>query len=141
MLPQANRLHRSADFSTVLRRGRRAGRPLLSVALLTAAAAERTADPQPDPVLEPLPNPAPRAGLVVSKAVGGSVVRHRTARRLRGLLATRLMELPAGSRLVVRAAEPAGTASSIELAGDLDLALARVLAPARPRSTTAKAQR
>jgi ribonuclease P protein component len=66
---------------------------------------------------------APRAGLVVSKAVGGSVVRHRVSRRLRHLLAPRLRTLPAGSVLVVRALPPAASASSAELAEDLDSGL------------------
>jgi ribonuclease P protein component len=65
----------------------------------------------------------PRAGLVVSKAVGGSVVRHRVSRRLRHLLAPRLSTLPAGSLLVVRALPPSASASSAELAEDLDSGL------------------
>ena len=69
----------------------------------------------------------PVAGLVVSKAVGGSVVRHRVARRLRHLLATRLPALPAGTRLVVRAAPAAATATSADLGADLDRALARLV--------------
>jgi ribonuclease P protein component len=52
------------------------------------------------PVAAPDPADAPpRAGLVVSRAVGGSVVRHRVARRLRHLLRPRLATLPAGSVL------------------------------------------
>lgn len=112
MLPRPQRLTRSADFSDVVRRGRRAGRPLLTVHLLPA-----------DPAVETVA--APRAGLVVSRAVGGSVVRSRTSRRLRHLLRSRLPALPAGSRLVVRAGPRAGTASSADLGADLDAALAR----------------
>jgi len=63
----------------------------------------------------------------VSKAVGGSVVRHRVVRRLRHLVRERLTLLPDGSRLVVRALPPAATATSVELALDLDAALARAL--------------
>jgi ribonuclease P protein component len=66
---------------------------------------------------------APRAGFVVSKAVGGSVQRHRVTRRLRHLVRPRLADLPAGARLVVRALPPAATASSLELAEDLDSGL------------------
>ncbi len=66
---------------------------------------------------------APRAGLVVSKAVGGSVVRHRVSRRLRHLLAPRLATLPRGSRVVVRALPPAAASTSAELAVDLDAGL------------------
>lgn len=65
----------------------------------------------------------PRAGLVVSKAVGGAVVRHRVARRLRHLLASRMTGLPAGARVVVRALPPAATATSAELGIDLDAGL------------------
>jgi ribonuclease P protein component len=63
----------------------------------------------------------------VSKAVGGSVVRHAVARRLRHVVAPRLEHLPAGSRLVVRALPPAATATSAALAADLDVALERAL--------------
>lgn len=118
MLPSDHRLHRPADFTEVVRRGRRASRPLLTVHALLAPDAPAT--------------PA-RAGLVVSKAVGGSVVRHRTARRLRHVLLAHLSELPAGTRVVVRAAPPAGGASSADLAADLAPALAAALRPRGPR--------
>jgi len=62
---------------------------------------------------------APRAGFVVSKAVGGSVQRHRVTRRLRHLVRPLLADLPPGARVVVRALPPAATASSAELAEDL----------------------
>lgn len=65
----------------------------------------------------------PKAGFVVSKAVGGSVVRHRVARRLRHIVGTRLTTLPPGSLLVVRALPPAAGASSVELAVDVDAGL------------------
>jgi ribonuclease P protein component len=67
-----------------------------------------------------------RAGLVVSKAVGGSVVRTRVARRLRHQLRPLLPQLPAGTRLVVRAAPAAATAASVALAQDLRAAVDRL---------------
>ena len=70
---------------------------------------------------------SPRAGLVVSKAVGGSVVRHRVSRRLRHLLVPRVGELPAGTMLVIRALPPAAHATSAELGDDLDAGLRGVL--------------
>jgi ribonuclease P protein component len=117
VLPRAARLRRSADFTEVVRRGRRASRPTLTVHLLTGDGAG-----------------ASRAGLVVSRGVGGSVVRSAVSRRLRHLLRDRLDVLPAGSRLVVRAAPAAASASSAVLGNDLDAALARVQRPtgARP---------
>jgi ribonuclease P protein component len=63
----------------------------------------------------------------VSKAVGGSVVRHRVSRRLRHLLAPRLDGLPAGAMVVVRALPPAAEATSAELGVDLDAGLHGVL--------------
>jgi ribonuclease P protein component len=75
----------------------------------------------------PTSDGAPRAGLVVSKAVGGSVVRHRVSRRLRHLLAPRLGALPAGAMVVVRALPPAADATSAELGDDLDAGLRGVL--------------
>ena len=130
MLPAEHRLRRQADFTEVVRRGRRASRPLLTVHLLTGVPA-----PAPGAPVVPAPvAPPTRAGLVVSKAVGGSVVRHRTARRLRHLLRDRLAPLPPGSRLVVRAAPAAGSAPSASLAADLDAALASVRRPRAGRA-------
>ena len=131
MLSPEHRLHRPADFSEVVRRGRRSSRPLLTVHALLAV--RYSDNPTEAPAEHPGDQTAgpPRAGLVVSKAVGGSVVRHQSSRRLRHLLRTRLPDLPAGARIVVRAAPGAGTASSRELANDLDVALAAAL---RPRS-------
>lgn len=144
MLPREHRLHRPADFTEVVRRGRRVSRPLLSVHALLAGppvpgASGRDAsvsDPSvSDPSVSgpPAPPGPPRAGLVVSKAVGGSVVRSTVSRRLRHLLVARLSLLPAGARVVVRAAPAAGTASSAALGRDLDAALPSALRPGSPR--------
>ncbi|GAB2678347.1 ribonuclease P protein component [Thalassiella azotivora] len=109
-------MRRSADFSAAVRRGARAGRPRLVVHLTSpAGAAEGTTT----------------AGFVVSKAVGGAVVRNRVKRRLRHLVGTRLDAVPTGSRLVVRALPASSGASSGELAADLDAALARAQRSAR----------
>ena len=111
MLAAVHRLRTSAEFTETVRRGRRAGRPLLSVHLLVSD------DSAP-----------PRVGLVVSKGVGGSVVRHRVSRQLRHLAGDRLGALPAGARLVVRATPSAAGSTSAALGADLDAALSRVLA-------------
>ena len=70
----------------------------------------------------------PRVGLVVSKAVGGSVVRHRVARRLRHVMRDRLDRLPPGTRMVVRALPKSAAADSTRLGSDIDRALRTVLA-------------
>jgi ribonuclease P protein component len=75
------------------------------------------------------PTEAPaRVGFVVSKAVGGSAVRHAVVRRLRAQVAQRLPRIPGGSLVVVRALPPAAAARSGALADDLDTTLGRLLA-------------
>ncbi len=122
MLAPEHRLRRSTDFRDVLRAGRRGSRPLLTVHLLLPAEPSSTGPASTD--VTPAGPPAVRAGLVVSKAVGGSVVRSRVSRRLRHQLRSRIAGLPAGSRLVVRAAPAAALATSDELGSALDAALA-----------------
>ncbi|MET9296899.1 ribonuclease P protein component [Streptomyces sp. NPDC003077] len=118
MLPTDNRLRRREDFATAVRRGRRAGRPLLVVHFRNVA---------PDPHAAGGSVPPARAGFVVSKAVGNAVTRNKVRRRLRHLVRDRLDRLPAGSLVVVRALPGAGDASHDELARDLDTALRRLL--------------
>jgi ribonuclease P protein component len=115
VLPAGSRLTRRDEFATAVRRGRRVGRAHLVVHLHVP-----TADPDPAEA-------APRAGFVVSRAVGGSVVRHRVVRRLRPLVQDRLPGLPRGARLVVRALPAAASAPSSVLAADLDSGLRAVL--------------
>ena len=111
MLPAPHRMRRSAEFSLAVRRGRRAGSPRLAVHLLTRTDVD-------DPA---------RVGLVVSKGVGIAVTRTRVKRRLRAVAAERLAQLPAGSLTVLRAAPASATATSAELAADLDRALVKLL--------------
>lgn len=114
MLPAPNRLRQRADFASAVRSsgGFRAGSRLLVV---HATQTDTRAG---------LP---PRVGFVVSRAVGGAVVRNRTKRRLRALVGARLAGLPNGLDLVVRANPPAGAASSRELAEGLDPLLHKVI--------------
>ena len=113
MLPAGHRLRASSDFAATFRgpRGARAGSTLIVVHANQADA--RAGQP-------------PRVGFVVSKAVGGAVVRNRTKRRLRALMAARVTAIPAGTDLVIRANPIAAQANSATLAADLDVLLARV---------------
>ena len=111
MLPREHRLTDASSFRTAVREGRRAGRRTLVVHLGQGGG-----------------TPAPRVGLVVSRAVGNAVVRNRVKRRLRHLARERVAGLPGSALVVVRALPAAGTASYAELAGDLDGCLRRVLA-------------
>jgi ribonuclease P protein component len=115
VLPAGHRLRASADFAATFRgpRGARAGATLIVV---HANQADTRAG-QP-----------PRVGFVVSKAVGGAVVRNRTKRRLRALMAARVDAIPAGTDLVIRANPVAAQASSASLGVELDMLLPRVTA-------------
>ena len=112
MLPAGSRLRSRADFTSTFRRSR--GTRAHDLVVVHLAVSDATSDAEP-----------PRAGLVVSRAVGPAVVRNRVKRRLRHLLASRLATLPPGAHLVVRALPAAGRAGSAELGQALDAALAR----------------
>jgi ribonuclease P protein component len=118
VLPAENRLRRRREFTTAVRQGRRAGRPSLVVHLYRSSATPTYVD---------LATPAPRVGIAVGRTVGPAVVRNRVKRRLRHVLRDRMAALPPGALLVVRALPGSATASSADLAADLDRALARVL--------------
>ena len=114
MLPAGHRLRASSDFAATFRgaRGARAGSTLIVVHANQADA--RAGQP-------------PRVGFVVSKAVGNAVVRNRTKRVLRHLMAARLDRVPTGTDLVVRANPPAAGAGSGELGADIDRLMTTVL--------------
>ncbi|WP_285780117.1 ribonuclease P protein component [Microtetraspora sp. NBRC 13810] len=111
MLPPGSRMRQGDEFAAAIRRGSRAGRPTLVVHLTVR-----------DDVDAP-----PLVGFVVSRAVGGAVVRNQVKRRLRHLMRDRLHSLPRGSLLVVRANPPAASARNERLAAELDVALDRLL--------------
>ncbi|MTA80126.1 MAG: ribonuclease P protein component, partial [Actinobacteria bacterium] len=52
-----------------------------------------------------------RAGLIISKSVGGSVIRHRLARKIRHCLQDQYSQLPSGSLLVIRGMSKSATAN------------------------------
>ncbi|GAA1040166.1 ribonuclease P protein component [Virgisporangium ochraceum] len=130
MLAAPHRLRRRVDFAATIRGGRRAARGAVVVHYGFAAAAPPVPE-NPEPArsattpasAEALP--PPRAGFVVSKAVGGAVVRNLVKRRLRHLVRARIDALPRGAMLVVRALPAAAERSYTELGADLDGALAR----------------
>ena len=111
MLPPQHRMRRSEEFTDAVRGGARSGTRRLVVHLGASGSAAGTTPP--------------RAGLVVSKAVGNAVERNQVKRRLRGLLAPRMSDLHDGDSIVVRALPAARGASSAELGEDLDVALRR----------------
>lgn len=125
MLAPEHRLRSSALFSTVVKKGARKGSRTVVVHLWT-----------PEPGLDaPLElTGGPRAGLIVSKAVGNAVVRHSVSRKLRAVLATIIdddataasPQLQETSFVVVRALPATAKASSKELESDVRRCLSRL---------------
>ncbi|MET0765358.1 MAG: ribonuclease P protein component [Blastococcus sp.] len=138
MLPAQARLRRRPEFTAVVRSGRRAGRPTMVLHYLPERPAQAAVGHAAmDPVVDSSPAPSPaaaRAGFVVGKAVGNSVVRHRVTRRLRAVVRDELHRLPPGADLVVRARPEAATAEFDGLRRDLAAGLDRLLAD-RTRSS------
>lgn len=136
MLPRQHRLTRPAEFRSVLRGGderarARAGNGLMIVHLARPNDPAGGGDVPSQQATHP-----PRAGFVVSKAVGNSVIRHRVLRRLRALMLPWMQTLPAGTDVVVRARPEAAGASSAQLADSLQRAMARMDMHRAPTSGT-----
>ncbi|MGO1456714.1 MAG: ribonuclease P protein component [Corynebacterium casei] len=119
MLPTHLKLTSPTQFRRTIKRGRRVGsRTVVVHAYDTTTDTELVAN-------GPLTN-GPRFGLVVSKAVGNAVIRHRTSRRLRHVCMSLVDELPDSLDIVIRALLPSGQATSADLEEDLRSALQRV---------------
>jgi ribonuclease P protein component len=95
VLPSRHRITRGDEFARVIRHGVRVGRSTVVVHLLV--------EPPAGDAAEPSGAGPPRAGFVVSKAVGGAVVRNRVVRQLRHLVRELLPGLPEGALVVIRA--------------------------------------
>jgi ribonuclease P protein component len=100
------------EFTAAVRGGVRAASPAVVVHLGRQAAPGRS---------------VPQVGFIVTRPVGGAVVRNTVRRRLRHLIRDRLDRLPAGARVVVRVNPAAAGRTSASLAADLDQALGRAL--------------
>jgi len=105
-------MRRSTEFTKAVRVGSRSGRRTVTGHLIVVR------DRQDEPA---------RVGFVVSRAVGGAVVRNKVRRRLRHLAHGYLDSLPGGSLLVVRANPPAAAARQADLAAEFDLVLGTLL--------------
>ncbi|WP_163376709.1 ribonuclease P protein component [Dietzia sp. Alg238-R159] len=116
MLPRSHRLHRSADFATVVRKGARKGRRTMVVHAHVDSSDVRVG--------------GPRFGLVVSKAVGDSVTRHRVSRRLRHIARGLLDEAGDDLMVVIRANPASAGASHDDLVRDMRAGLAAAVARA-----------
>ena len=111
MLAADQRLRDSSSFRRTVRSGRRAGSRALVVHLSVG---------------EPAATGSPRVGFVVSRAVGGAVVRNLVQRRLRHIVRDYLPDLEPSSDLVIRALPASATMTSAELRAELSRCLQRV---------------
>jgi len=124
------RLRNRDEFTATVRRGRRVARGALVVHVAAPTSADPTAPIEPATWSDPAHvdgSPPARAGFVVSKEVGGAVVRNRVKRRLRHLIRPHLGRIPAGTDVVVRALPAAATKRYADLQADLDAALTAAL--------------
>ncbi|QPK79164.1 ribonuclease P protein component [Corynebacterium lizhenjunii] len=126
MLPPQHKLTSPAQFRRCFKEGKRAGSRTVVVHYR-----DQTLEHHPAEVAAT----GPRFGLVVSKAVGNAVVRHRTSRRLRHVLRQLAPQLPPHADIVVRALPASADASSAKLAADLRKALRKAGAPMPSKST------
>ena len=101
-------MRRRQEFELAVREGKRAGGRLLTVHLLAGDGGSARDNEVT----------SPRIGFVVTRAVGGAVVRNRVRRRLRDLARMRAGWLPAGSLLVIRANPRAADVRQRDLAAD-----------------------
>ena len=89
MLPKNARLTLSTDFARATKSGTRVtSEHFVGYLYINPAATDST---------------SPKFGLIINKSVGGSVVRHGLARKLRHAAAPQIFKLPNGSLLVIRA--------------------------------------
>ncbi|MGD7002523.1 ribonuclease P protein component [Corynebacterium halotolerans] len=121
MLPRQHKFTSPVEFDRTIKRGRRAGSRTLVVHLWEQ-------DTEASPVIAG----GPRFGLIVSKAVGNAVVRHRTSRRLRHVCADLARELPANCNLVIRALPRSADADSADLERDLRRAVKKLMSRVSP---------
>ncbi|WKD62294.1 ribonuclease P [Corynebacterium ciconiae DSM 44920] len=115
MLPKNLKIGSSAEFSQAVSGASRAGTKRV-VAYYSQATHER--EPQ-------VSFGGPHFGLIVSKAVGNAVIRHRVARRLRHICAQLATELEPADRVVLRALPASADATSEKLEADVRRALVR----------------
>ena len=89
MLPKNARLTLSTDFARATKSGTRVtSEHFVGYLYIDPAASDAS---------------TPKVGLIINKGIGGSVVRHALARKLRHSVVSQISKLPKGSLLVIRA--------------------------------------
>ena len=111
VLPARNRMRRSTEFDATVRSGARTVQPDVIVHIRRGSERNQSN--------------GPRVGLIIGKAVGSAVERHRVARRLRHVTRNMLDELHPADLVVIRALPSSRHASSVRLEQQLRNGLRR----------------
>jgi ribonuclease P protein component len=134
-------MRRGEDFDRAVRSGIRVGRDTVVMHVVwgrpSPSLHPQSGDEAVDDSAERTAQPA-RLGIIVSRAVGPSVVRSTVKRRLRHVLRDRVGHFPEDSLVVVRATPKAAAASSSRLAEDVDRVIDRVTDKARSGTQVAR---
>ncbi|WP_077087147.1 ribonuclease P protein component [Mycobacterium rhizamassiliense] len=117
MLSARNRMRRSSEFDATVKCGVRAAQPDVIVHV-------RRSDDCDE-------GDGPRVGLIVGKAVGSAVERHRVSRRLRHVVRTMLPDLRHGDQVVLRALPGSRNVSSARLEQQVRNGLRRAVGKTR----------
>jgi ribonuclease P protein component len=119
VLAKANRIRSGTDYRLTVRKGARVHGPNTIVYVRTAVGPAEDVSPV-------------RFGFIVSKAVGGAVVRNTVRRRLKAVCRELLPELAPGHDIVVRALPAGAQASWITLQSEIRRAVDKVGARCMP---------
>lgn len=109
MLSRTERLTRGDDYKRVVRRGAR------------CAGAHTVTH------VVPSTGEGVRFGFIVSRQVGGAVVRNTVRRRLKAVCAEMAPRIPAGRDIVIRALPPAAAADFASLRAEVDRCVRRLV--------------
>lgn len=123
MVAAQHRISSGSDFTRALRHGARVSTRDLIVHVARPGIFPVELSGVSGPRDDVATSGGPRLGLIVSKAVGSAVTRHRVARRLRAAFREVAALIPAETLVVVRARPSADGPSSVALAGQLRGAL------------------
>ena len=111
MLPACNRMRRSTEFDVTVRYGVRAVQSDVIVHIRRGNDGDG--------------RDGPRVGLIIGRAVGSAVDRHRVARRLRHVVQAMLGDLQQSDQVVIRALPSSRQVSSARLEQQLRSVLRR----------------
>ena len=87
MLPKINRLTSAKDFQTVTKTGVRVYRDVAVIYALANPTSQKNC----------------KIGLIVSKIVGNSVIRHKTSRQIRNVMKDLIPQIPGNIQIIIRA--------------------------------------